>query len=237
MAEPIPGRCGAQLRGKPGCFCKQYPITGRTRCKLHGGASLQGFEHPAFTSGRYTESLKKLGLGAHYEAARHDPALLSLTEEITVVQGRLFELFEQMAQGAGGPTAWQRVIGATATCADAMQAVKGAVADRSPNRGVLMAQALTALGVAIDALAEVVKQGTSVVEVWQEIDQKMYLRKKLVDSEVKRRKAAAEVLLKNDALTMVTRIAKSVMQHVTDPKAKQAIVNDIRALMQGEKKE
>src|SRR5215469_15831495 len=29
--------CGAQLRGKPGKRCQKPAITGRTRCRLHGG--------------------------------------------------------------------------------------------------------------------------------------------------------------------------------------------------------
>ena len=41
--EPIPGRCGARTRshgrerGALGQYCRQWPITGARRCKLHGG--------------------------------------------------------------------------------------------------------------------------------------------------------------------------------------------------------
>jgi hypothetical protein len=46
------GRCGAQLRGQPGVFCRKFAAKGRTRCRLHGGASLTGRDHPSWLHGR-----------------------------------------------------------------------------------------------------------------------------------------------------------------------------------------
>lgn len=37
--------CGAQLRGQPGRFCARRPITGRKRCRLHGGLTPRGVSH------------------------------------------------------------------------------------------------------------------------------------------------------------------------------------------------
>ena len=39
LPDPIPGRCNARTRGNPPGRCKRYPAGGRTRCRLHGGAS------------------------------------------------------------------------------------------------------------------------------------------------------------------------------------------------------
>ena len=49
---PDEGRCGAQLRGQPGVHCRKFPIEGRTRCRLHGGKSPTGYDHPSFVHGR-----------------------------------------------------------------------------------------------------------------------------------------------------------------------------------------
>lgn len=46
------GRCGAQLRGQPGVYCRKYPAENRTRCRLHGGASPTGADHPSYLAGR-----------------------------------------------------------------------------------------------------------------------------------------------------------------------------------------
>lgn len=37
--EPIPGRCGARTRGDEPGYCARFPESGRTRCRLHGGAT------------------------------------------------------------------------------------------------------------------------------------------------------------------------------------------------------
>jgi len=41
--------CGAKTRiGVP---CQKYPISGKTRCRLHGGLSLSGEAHPNYKHG------------------------------------------------------------------------------------------------------------------------------------------------------------------------------------------
>jgi hypothetical protein len=46
--------CGAKTRA--GTPCKRQPTPGRTRCKLHGGASLAGFASPRRTHGLYSKN-------------------------------------------------------------------------------------------------------------------------------------------------------------------------------------
>ena len=51
-----PGRCGARGRGKQaGLFCDEPPAPGRTRCRVHGGASPVGAAHPRTTHGLYAK--------------------------------------------------------------------------------------------------------------------------------------------------------------------------------------
>lgn len=60
-ATPKAGRCGARLRGKDaGRFCSDDPVKGRTRCRLHGGASLRAAASPRFTSGMYAKGVSGL---------------------------------------------------------------------------------------------------------------------------------------------------------------------------------
>lgn len=48
------GRCAARGRGKDaGLFCDDPPAPGRTRCRIHGGASPTGAAHPRTTQGLY----------------------------------------------------------------------------------------------------------------------------------------------------------------------------------------
>jgi hypothetical protein len=45
-------KCGAKTRA--GTPCERFPVPGRTRCKLHGGASPRGVAHPRFQHGVYS---------------------------------------------------------------------------------------------------------------------------------------------------------------------------------------
>ncbi len=49
--------CGAKTRS--GAPCKKPPLTGKTRCRLHGGMSLSGKDHPNFKHGHFTKENRR----------------------------------------------------------------------------------------------------------------------------------------------------------------------------------
>lgn len=54
---PMQGFCNAKTRsGKP---CRNRPVDGRSRCRLHGGKSLQGKAHGRYKHGFYTKEMKQ----------------------------------------------------------------------------------------------------------------------------------------------------------------------------------
>jgi glucans biosynthesis protein len=58
-AVPLPARCGARTRS--GATCKSAPVTGRRRCRMHGGAAGSGApsgeRNGNFRHGRYTKEV------------------------------------------------------------------------------------------------------------------------------------------------------------------------------------
>lgn len=54
--EPHPGRCGAKCRD--GGYCEAYPVSGRDRCRMHGGTSPVGAESPNYQHGAYSDYLR-----------------------------------------------------------------------------------------------------------------------------------------------------------------------------------
>jgi hypothetical protein len=82
--------CGGKRRNnrKPevnGWPCLAPPISGRRNCKKHGGHTPPpGPGHHSFKTGRYSTVLEGTSLQKDYEAARTDPKLLELTDEIAV---------------------------------------------------------------------------------------------------------------------------------------------------------
>lgn len=89
--------CGAVTRaGKP---CRNSPVTGRNRCRKHGGASLTGIQHPNAKTLRYSRSILDRKLANMYEEALADPALLSLRNNIAVSDVRISELLSSVNVG------------------------------------------------------------------------------------------------------------------------------------------
>jgi hypothetical protein len=52
-------QCSAK-RKRSGCRCKNYACRGRGACRMHGGKSLSGCNHPNFRHGRCSKVLRKL---------------------------------------------------------------------------------------------------------------------------------------------------------------------------------
>lgn len=83
--------CGAKTRS--GAPCKNPPVTGRERCRMHGGSQPRGLARHNTTHGRYSKHLPTR-LGERYEAALKDPDLLALRDEIAITDARIQELLE-----------------------------------------------------------------------------------------------------------------------------------------------
>ena len=99
--------CGAQLRNKPGRFCKVRKMKGRNRCRIHGGTTPVGIQAQSFTHGRYSKYMPT-GFLARYEASLADPEILSLKSEIAISQARVAELLQNLEVGTG-LQAWQEL--------------------------------------------------------------------------------------------------------------------------------
>ena len=80
-------------------------------CRVHGGQSRAGFEHPSLKHGRYSKHLPTKAM-AEFQQALHDPELLSLRNDIALVDVRLNEL----VAGLSGDTlpdtpTWREILG------------------------------------------------------------------------------------------------------------------------------
>jgi hypothetical protein len=90
--------CGARTRS--GRQCQQQPLMGRTRCRLHGGASPAGVASPHFRHGKRSRYIKNLPqeLRAGYKAAREDEDLLSLADELALLTTRAGQLLDKLKE-------------------------------------------------------------------------------------------------------------------------------------------
>lgn len=106
--------CGATNRqGKP---CQSPPMKGKTRCKLHGGATPTGEASPQFKHGRYSKHMPA-GMREKFERALEDQQLLELTADAALLDALVVERLEALATVESGETwkalhdVWQQVEG------------------------------------------------------------------------------------------------------------------------------
>jgi len=101
--------CGARLRsGKP---CTQVLRKGRNRCRVHGGSSPRGADHPSFktgTAGRFSAALPPK-MRERYEALCRDPELLCMQHEVSLLDLRIQDILSGMQNGSS-PELWEIVI-------------------------------------------------------------------------------------------------------------------------------
>ena len=85
-------RCTATSK-QSGERCKRAASRGRTVCAMHGGKSLRGADHPNFKTGRYSKALPHRLL-RNYEKLRDDTALISMRDEVALLDLKLLERVE-----------------------------------------------------------------------------------------------------------------------------------------------
>lgn len=90
--------CGAQLRKRPGEFCRKPVMVGATRCERHGAKSRKGSEHPRWKSGAFSKYLPR-DLRKRYEAWLSDSELLAARNEVAMLKSRLQELAGRLSTG------------------------------------------------------------------------------------------------------------------------------------------
>lgn len=100
--------CGAKLRNK-NATCRRAPAEGRTRCRLHGGATPRGVNSPHFKTG-YLSAQLPARLMARMVAAMEDGDLHSLRKDIAFVSARVDETLQRLVDDHDASTTWQKLL-------------------------------------------------------------------------------------------------------------------------------
>lgn len=209
--QVVDGRaiCGAKTRsGKP---CMQRPVTDRTRCRMHGGASPRGLAHPSTTHGRFSKDLPTRLL-ADYEAARTDPDLVAVREELAVLAARELDLMRTVDSGESGQL-W-------ATLRAGWEQYEKAVAARDAD----------AMGAALRTIGATIERGASDRAVWNELRDTMEARRRLAETERRRLVDLRQMITSERAMLLMTGLVASVQRHIEDRDALARIDADFRRL-------
>ena len=202
-------QCGAKTRsGEP---CKT-PAMPNGRCRMHGGKIPRGAASPHFVTGRYSKDLPTR-LAARYEEARNDPDLLNLNAEIQLTYALLGEALKGMDHGESGQL-WRSLKDAWETFQDANRAQ-----DKEASR------------LALIDIGDLIRRGVADAAARSEVLGIIERRRKLVESEGKRRTAMQQMITAERLMVLVSAVVDVVMRHVDEPRVRAEISADIGALL------
>lgn len=190
-----------QATKSDGTPCKNPPIIGSKFCRYHQGTVPKGFLSPSYKHGRYSKYLPS-GLQAIFEEGGRDPELLSLEEDIRLMEARVLELLERVQSKTPSSQNWekaQEIVGALKTL---LQGIPGVPAEAHD----LLRQ-----------LTQTLRSPSSDRDAWREIQGAVEQKRKLVEQETRRLMALKQYIPLEDVYRMVAALAAAVRSYVHDP--------------------
>jgi hypothetical protein len=178
-----------------GELCEGIAIKGKTKCRKHGGRSLSGRASPTYKHGRYSKDLLT-GLAARVDEARGNPELLSVSDDIALIEGRIAEVLQQLGTGESG-AAWQDL---QKTLAEFQVALA-----RGDTAG---------MNTHFAAMQHLVRAGSGTARAWEELRRLEETRCKLVHTEMKTLQGLQQLMTIQQHLLLVSAQTEAVVQAV-----------------------
>jgi len=192
--------------------CLQTIICRNGRCRMHNGQALSGVAHPGYKHGRYAENLPSRLL-ERYQASVADPELLNLSAEIALLDSRVADVLSRVDSGESG--ALWRSLGRL----------------RARFLAAQRAQDQDGMQEALVELLNAVGRGHADFEAWAEVADLLERRRRLVESEQKRRVAMQQVVTAEQALGLIAALGVSMRGAVLD-RCDPDVARDILAAVQ-----
>lgn len=178
---------------------------------MHGGKSLLGPGSPHYRTGAYSKFLPSR-MAADFNAALHDPELVSLRKEIATVDARIIDVLKRVDTGEAG-VIWQ--------------AAQAAMARFDREWGKKDGHGME---VALGEMRRLMTQGSSDWATWRVVVAELIeSKRKLVDSEQRRISLTHESLTIDRAMLLLSTIVQILQRHISDRAILGAIAADIQA--------
>jgi hypothetical protein len=191
--------------------CRNHAMKGLAVCRMHGGKTPRGPASANYKDGRHSRFLPSR-MFAHYRAAEHDPELMSLRQDLALLDARIIDLLKRVDTGEAG-SIWVELQAAWARLG------------RAQARGNVETYKL-----AYEDVGRLVTKGCRDTAAWREIGELIDQRRKLVESEQRRLTLAHEVLNRDQAMALLGQVVDILRRHVPDRDILNAIALDMQAL-------
>jgi len=208
-------QCGAKCKAT-GEQCRRSAVSGRRVCQVHGGATPTGYGLPQTRHGRYSRDLPTR-LAGRYREALTDPELISVREEIALVDARTADLLGRVDTREAG-FYWSMIA--------------KAVRDFQNAKGQMFEQVKQAEAFArIEACTS---EGTADYAAWAEVLELVERRRKLAETETKRLAAMGQQITAERAMLLLAAVVDVIRRHVTERDTMAAISREIGQLVNRE---
>lgn len=200
--------CGATTRS--GGPCKGAAVTGGNgRCRMHNGHGRNsGLTNGRYRSGRYSRNLPPR-LAERYDAALADEELLTIRDEVALIEARLSDVLSRVDTGEAGAL-WKEAGDLYALLSDS-DVEKAYAAQR--------------------ALGDVLLRGRGDWAAWAEVGRLVDQRARLVAAEQARLKTLEQTITAEQAMLLLSAVDDAVRRHVADPDILAAISSELGRLV------
>lgn len=184
---------------------------GRTVCYMHGGKSLRGVASPTLKHGGYSIDLPTR-LQSTYLATESDPRLLDLTADLALNRAFMQDALAGLDSGESG-----RLLKALKETWGDLQR-----ANREKDR--------EAARLALNEIGTLITHGYGSYAARDEAMDISERRRKLVESEQKRRVAMQDMVTTGQVMLFIAQLQQAVQRHVHDPDTLAAIADELGRL-------
>ena len=209
MSKQTPKKIQCKAKAKStGNQCRRWAVDGFEVCQVHGaGSPKQGRPggRPILPGGGRHSKYLPVRLAARYEESQNDPELLSMRDDIALIETRVADLLKRVDSNEAGLW-WGKLRSAYDDLVAAMR--------RGNDQAV--AAGLNDLNRFIDG-------GGSDFAIWGEISSLLDQRNRIVSSERKRLVEMQQMITSQEAFRLVTALLSAVNENVTDRKSRARI--------------
>lgn len=177
--------------------CLGMPVKGKDKCYQHGGATPGGIASANWKHGRTSKYLPAR-MQDTYNASMHDKELLSLRNEISILDGRIIDLIQRVDLGESGHL-WLK-------SKDVLVQLRKA----------LVTQDTKKVSETIIELDELIRRGYSDYGAWEEVLSAMELRRRLVETERRRLVEMQQMITAEQAQAYLRALTLAVRENVSD---------------------
>lgn len=186
-------KCGAKSRTRGGAPCRAWAVRGRTRCRMHGGKSLRGADHPNWKDGLYSQALPQ-DVATAARRALADPTLRDMRQAIALTDARIVERLRDLHVGAGNWDAVTNALARLRTAGDDLNVTRKALDD-------------------IEAAATA---GRTRDRAWRDLRDMFQERDKLLTGETNRHKVTADMITADRVATFMVGMVDALRDESQD---------------------